>query len=78
MKLYLLSQDANNDYDTYDSCVVAAESEEDARLITPNYDGFKDGWSSWVRSPDQVEVQYIGEAAEGAKAGVVCASFNAG
>ena len=31
MKLYLLSQDDNNDYDTYDSIVVCAESEEDAR-----------------------------------------------
>lgn len=34
MNLYLISQDVNNDYDTYDSAVVAAESEEEARGIT--------------------------------------------
>lgn len=27
MKLYLISQDHNNDYDTYDSAVVIAENE---------------------------------------------------
>ena len=31
MKLYLISQDVNDGYDTYDSAVVAAESEQDAR-----------------------------------------------
>lgn len=35
MKLYLLEQDYNNDYDTYDSCVVAAVDEEDAKHIHP-------------------------------------------
>ena len=36
MKLYLISQDVNDGYDTYDSAVVAAESEEDARSIHPS------------------------------------------
>jgi len=36
MKLWLLSQDKNNDYDTYDSCVVVAENEEDAKSIHPD------------------------------------------
>lgn len=35
MKLYLLKQYINNDYDTFDSCVVAAENEDDARTIHP-------------------------------------------
>ena len=35
MKLWLLSQDKNNDYDTYDSCVVVAENEEDAKKFAP-------------------------------------------
>ena len=35
MNLYLISQDVNNDYDTFDSAVVAAESEGDARTISP-------------------------------------------
>lgn len=36
MKLYLLTQNLNNNYDTYDSCVVAAENEADARTIHPS------------------------------------------
>jgi hypothetical protein len=36
MNLYLLSQDVVCGYDTYDSCVVAAESEDEARKIHPS------------------------------------------
>jgi hypothetical protein len=36
MKLYKLSQSLNNNYDTYGSAVVCAESEEEARLIHPS------------------------------------------
>ncbi len=36
MKLFLISQDVNNDYDTFDSAVVAAKSEQDAREIHPS------------------------------------------
>lgn len=36
MNLYLISQDINNNYDTYDAAVVAAESEDDARAIHPS------------------------------------------
>lgn len=36
MNIYLLEQDLNNGYDTYDSCVVIAESEEAARNIHPS------------------------------------------
>ena len=35
MKLYLISQDEVTGYDTYDSAVVAAVDENDARLINP-------------------------------------------
>ena len=40
MKLYLLSQNTNNWYDTYDSVVVSAKSEDDARTIHPSSDAF--------------------------------------
>lgn len=43
MKLWLISQDVNNDYDTYDSAVVAAETEQEARLTYPS-NGFKGCW----------------------------------
>jgi hypothetical protein len=36
MKLYLISQDENNGWDTYDSAVVAALWEGDARSISPS------------------------------------------
>ena len=36
MKIYLLSQDIVNDYDTYDSAIVIAENEDEARKIHPN------------------------------------------
>ena len=35
MNLYLISHDADDYYDTFDSAVVAAESDEDARNISP-------------------------------------------
>ena len=38
MNLYLLTQTVNNNYDTFDSAVVAAETEEKARLIHPRGD----------------------------------------
>lgn len=74
MKLYLLTQDVNNDYDTYDSAVVVAANEEEARNIHPSW-----GWGSgcWAKSPDQVKVEFIGTTK--LKSGtVVCSSFNAG
>ena len=82
MNLYLISQDTNNDYDTYDSAVVCAASENEARNMTVP-DGERRDWekndSSWVNWPDQVIVELIGAADPGfTEACVVCASFNAG
>jgi hypothetical protein len=71
MKLYYLSQSVNTGYDTYDSAVVAAKNEEDARMT-------KIGWGEAWCSPDKVGVELIGTAIEGTKAGVIIASFNAG
>lgn len=36
MEIYLLEQDLNNDYDTYDSMVVIAENKEEAINIHPS------------------------------------------
>jgi hypothetical protein len=74
MKLYLLSQDVNNDYDTYDSAVVAAETETEAQKIEV---GTTNDFPTWAK-PKDVKVEYLGEAQEGTEAGVVLASFNAG
>lgn len=87
MNLYFICQSKNVDYDTYDSAVVAAETEEQARNTHPGGDLYyeRDDKTKWSRSgfrvwasPSDVEVELIGTAAEHVEAGVVCASFNAG
>lgn len=85
MKLWLISQDTNSGYDTYDSAVVAAEDEAAAKLTHPSEyskewkeTGTEDrDYGAWT-SKVNVKCRYIGEAAPDVKAGVVCASFNAG
>lgn len=79
MNLYLISQDANRGYDSYDSAVVAAASEEEARNTHPSDEWPTAGRTNWDwTDAANVKVKLIGTAAEGIEAGVVCASFNAG
>jgi hypothetical protein len=78
MKLFLIRQHVNTGYDTYDSAVVAAKNEEDARRMHPSEIGWDNDHGCWA-SPEHVQVEYIGTAKPGTKAGtVICASFNAG
>ena len=91
LNLYFISQNINNDYDTFDSAVVVASSEEEAKLITPvsldcAMDLYNNNFeyatehilSRWCK-PVFVQVTYLGKAASHLKSGeVVCASFNAG
>lgn len=76
MKIWLISSSVSG-YDTYDSAVVVAETEELARNIHPSG---RDNWDSysWENSPDKVDVEYLGDAVEGSSEGLVCNSFNAG
>jgi len=82
MKIYLLSQDDNRGYDTYSSCVVCAESEEEAKRIHPDGrdDPFIKGdmWGTWANSPESVHCEEIGVANDLNAKGVIYASFNAG
>jgi len=80
VNLYLISQGVNNEYDTYDSAVVAAESEEDATKIHPSghdWSGVDEDYtySSWASACD-VDALLIGTTDR--EAGVICSSFNAG
>jgi len=79
MKIYFISQDKHSGYDTYDSAVVIAENEEEAKSIHPNgYDKVEEeGDYTWC-GKEFVKVEYLGEAKEGSTKGVICASFNAG
>lgn len=70
MNLYKISQDVNNDWDTYDSAVVVAESAEAAKKIIPAYHGgrlddddYDDSIYDWAK-PEDVKVEFIGLADE--------------
>ena len=81
MKLYLLGQTDNDNYDTYDSCIVCAENAEDAKTIKPNgrvYLEPNGKYSDWALSADNITCKEIGEANDKQVRGVVLASFNAG
>ena len=92
MNIYHIKQSANGGYDTWDSAIVVAETEDHARRISPDgdtwsdemgcwimSDGNKREWcSGWCSSIDSVSVELIGRARDGLWPGVVLASFNAG
>lgn len=84
LKLYLLTQSQNNGYDTYDSCIVAAEDIEAARRTAPSdYLVFTEATQtfnsdSWANDLSAVNAQLIGIADNDIKKGVILASFNAG
>jgi hypothetical protein len=83
MNLYLISQDENKDYDTYDSAVVCAPDEKTAKMIHPdhadiNIEYFKRKFDTWCSDPKLVSVKFLGLAHPDIKQGVVLASYNAG
>ncbi|MDR6290483.1 MULTISPECIES: hypothetical protein [Inquilinus] len=77
MKLWKISQDVNDETDTYDSAIVAAETEDAARRIHPNRMPLSWRFSrgTWCL-PEEVKVELIGEARAGIRGGVILASFN--
>ena len=92
MNLYRISQTENLGWDTYDSAIVAAADEEQARCSSPDgsvwvnemqWWGDLDGIESnckwtWCASIKHVKVELIGQAKDGTEPGVILASFNAG
>lgn len=83
MNIYLISQNINTDYDSYDSAVVVAKSEEDARMIHPSqneWDGEVAMFESWAAAKD-VKVEFLATLPEGSEykeGDLICSSFNAG
>ncbi len=76
MNLYLISQTENEDYDTYDSAVVCAETAAEAKVIHPGDDeeynltdinNYKFSWAH----PDDEHVKLIGIADKNISKGVV-------
>lgn len=75
MKLYLISQNENDDYDTYDSFVVAAFDSEDAKHVI---ELSKDTYGDWAFTHKAITVKELGTAIEGTARGKILGSFNAG
>lgn len=80
MNLYLVNRSDNVGYDNYDQCVVAAVSEDAARLIHPSgmvFDG-NNASGSWVKlkGTHKLRVELIGTTH--LQQGLVLSSFLAG
>lgn len=73
----VIENDTVRGYDTYDSCIVAAETEQEARLILPGGYQFDNRQRTWCQSADEVTVEYLGTT-DRKISGVILASFNAG
>lgn len=80
MNIYLITQDAVREYDIYDSAVVGAETELEARMVHPGGGSLRDDqyFKAWPSNPKDVRAELIGVAFDGQLRGVVCASYNAG
>ena len=87
MNLYLLKQNENNGLYTYDSIVVIAKNEEQARAMTPyGSKSEKDrkffNSQFWTNNPKRVSVTLLGKAVRGLeetlRRRLVLTSFNAG
>ena len=73
-KLYLLSQSVNQNWDVYDSMVIAAKDEEHAKKISLKI-GTAGKHGTWAEAKD-ISVECIGETSK--KAGLILASFISG
>ena len=93
LKIFKIYQDVNIGYDTFDSAIVCAKNEKEAREINPSgwYKFYDKSWwkqyddgmkkeekdETWVH-PLEVKAIYLGEADDSVEEGVILASFNAG
>ena len=91
MNIYLVSQNDNNDWDTFDSFVCYAPNEDEARRMLPdtgvllkpyeywNNDGkHNNKYSTWAMNINAITVKLLGSNAEIKESGIILASFNAG
>ena len=80
MKLYRITQNINNSYDTYDSCIVIAENEEEARNNNLSFDDEDSNYWSWVKESqkDKLYIDLLWELMSWEETWVILSSFNAG
>jgi hypothetical protein len=81
LNLYKLTQDLYAGYDTYDSCIVAAASEDFAKQMHPS--GYPLAtevcqYADWPSASevDSIQAKLIGYALPGATSCVISSSFN--
>ena len=82
MNLYLITRNDDVDYDQYDSAVVAAPDEEDAKALIEQD---LDDWTHYgyvyhkkVNTKLDITIKLIGTAIDEMQYGIVVDSFNAG
>ena len=77
MKLYKLTQNVNNGYETYPAIIVCAKNPEDAKRISPSstdIDDYNEYSHNWADIKD-IQCEYIGKAAAHIQRGVVLADY---
>lgn len=84
MNIYKISQSERSGYDTFDSAIVTAENEEQARIMhpleyneNPQDDWYDDWMHVWASKPENVKVELIGISKSNVSE-FVLKSFNAG
>lgn len=78
MKIFLLEQSENSQFDYYESCVVIAKNKEEAAKMHPEGFDAKRGLfydDQWASSVKNVKVTELGEAHPSQKKTVVLASY---
>ena len=81
MNLFLISQVFGDEFEVYNSAVVCAETEAEARMVHPmgdeSWNGKREGklGEVWCDAKD-VQVKIIGAAARNIGRGVILASYN--
>lgn len=83
MKIYLISQSEQDDYETYDSAIVVAKNRYDATTIHPDGEGMKFTEKyrvspCWATKRKNIKVTLLGTPTKNQERGVILASFNAG
>jgi hypothetical protein len=77
LKIYKISQNVNgfdDDFEVYDSVVVIAKNEKDARECHPYYEWANYDAANWANHED-VKVELIGVAETNQKRGVINTSY---
>lgn len=75
MNIYLVTQNFNNTYDTFDSMIIIAKDDEKAKDISIL--DRKDDPDTWA-TRNHLKADLLGKAVKGSEEKIVFQSFNAG